>query len=287
MILQREILKIAEMEGVPPDTIDKNWVLGHFLSELYNAEWAREYLVFKGGTCLKKCYFPDYRFSEDLDFTLTNADFRISNKLLQSVCNAITAKTGILFSKIEVEPLLWLDKKVGYKSHIRFWGANHKKSQQPPASDRWQTSIKVEIIFYELIVNNPEIRPLFSYYSDHQLFEDIAIPCYPISEVVAEKFRALLQRSYPAPRDYYDLWKLFQQKEHINWGKIVSTFIQKAKYKDVLFKHYDDFFEPEQIRKVKNAWKNSLGSHLKEDTLPDVEFVITELQGMCKMVKWS
>ncbi|WP_431214673.1 nucleotidyl transferase AbiEii/AbiGii toxin family protein [Puia sp. P3] len=27
-------------------------------------------LVFKGGTVLKKVYFPDYRFSEDLDFTL-------------------------------------------------------------------------------------------------------------------------------------------------------------------------------------------------------------------------
>jgi predicted nucleotidyltransferase component of viral defense system len=28
-------------------------------------------LVFKGGTCLRKCYFPEYRFSEDLDFTAT------------------------------------------------------------------------------------------------------------------------------------------------------------------------------------------------------------------------
>jgi predicted nucleotidyltransferase component of viral defense system len=29
----------------------------------------RDTLVFKGGTALKKCYFGDYRFSEDLDFT--------------------------------------------------------------------------------------------------------------------------------------------------------------------------------------------------------------------------
>src|SRR5450759_853385 len=28
--------------------------------------------VFKGGTCLKKCYFETYRFSEDLDFTLSD-----------------------------------------------------------------------------------------------------------------------------------------------------------------------------------------------------------------------
>ena len=35
-------------------------------------EALRESWLFKGGTCLKKC-FETYRFSEDLDFTLTDA----------------------------------------------------------------------------------------------------------------------------------------------------------------------------------------------------------------------
>jgi predicted nucleotidyltransferase component of viral defense system len=26
--------------------------------------------VFKGGTCLRKCYYETFRFSEDLDFTI-------------------------------------------------------------------------------------------------------------------------------------------------------------------------------------------------------------------------
>lgn len=30
--------------------------------------------MFKGGTCLKKCYFETYRFSEDLDFTLQDVE---------------------------------------------------------------------------------------------------------------------------------------------------------------------------------------------------------------------
>lgn len=38
MILQSEIIRRAEEAGVPPDTIDKNWVLGHFLAELYKSE---------------------------------------------------------------------------------------------------------------------------------------------------------------------------------------------------------------------------------------------------------
>lgn len=47
-------------------------------------------------------------------------------------------------------------------------------------------------------------------------FEQILIPCYSLTEVIAEKFRALLQRSYPASRDYYDLWRLLQQSKLIN-----------------------------------------------------------------------
>jgi len=31
-----------------------------------------ENLVFRGGTALKKIYFPEFRFSEDLDFVVDN-----------------------------------------------------------------------------------------------------------------------------------------------------------------------------------------------------------------------
>lgn len=286
MILQSEIIRKAEEAGVPPDTIDKNWVLGHFLAELYKTSWANEFLIFKGGTCLKKCYFQDYRFSEDLDFTLVNPDFEVTNKMLQSICDEISKGIGILFSKVKIEPILWGDKHVGYTTHIRFWGANHKKNQQPPPSDRWQTSIKIEIVKYELMVNSPLNRPLFSDFSDYAFFENRTIPCYSILEVISEKFRALLQRSYPAPRDYYDLWYLLQQKELIDWDIIIATFAQKAEFKKIEFNNHTDFFEPEQIYKVKQAWSNSLKNHLKEDQLPDVDSVIYELQEICKNISW-
>ena len=39
---------------------------------------------FKGGTCLKKCYFETYRFSEDLDFTLRDGS-HLDEELLKKV----------------------------------------------------------------------------------------------------------------------------------------------------------------------------------------------------------
>ncbi|MEZ4424280.1 MAG: nucleotidyl transferase AbiEii/AbiGii toxin family protein [Gemmatimonadota bacterium] len=39
------------------------------LGSLGSSARLREHLIFNGGTCLRKCYIADYRFSEDLDFT--------------------------------------------------------------------------------------------------------------------------------------------------------------------------------------------------------------------------
>ena len=63
MILQKDIVKIAEDAGVAKTVIDKDWVLGHFIAALFSIPEIAENLVFKGGTCLRKCWFPDYRFS--------------------------------------------------------------------------------------------------------------------------------------------------------------------------------------------------------------------------------
>lgn len=287
MLLQSEILRIAEKEGVPPDTIDKNWVLGHLLAVLFEKKWAQENLVFKGGTCLKKCYFEKYRFSEDLDFTLKDKDLQITNRMLQSVCDTITDKVGILFSKVKIEPIYWENNQVGYNTKIKFWGANHKKNQQPPAEQRWQTEIKIEIVHYEKLINDPVFKPLLSIYSDSGLFVSQTIPCYQLVEIMGEKLRALLQRSYPAPRDYYDIWKLLLEPEiSVNWDLIVATFLQKADFKHITFNDYSDFFNSEQVNKMKLAWNNSLQAHLKEEDFPDVNQVINELETVFHRMNW-
>ena len=43
---------------------------GWLLAGLFSDSAIRDSWIFKGGTSLKKCWFPEYRFSEDLDFTV-------------------------------------------------------------------------------------------------------------------------------------------------------------------------------------------------------------------------
>lgn len=49
--------------------LERDYLLSWILAAIGRHETLREVLVFKGGTALKKCYFGDYRFSEDLDFS--------------------------------------------------------------------------------------------------------------------------------------------------------------------------------------------------------------------------
>ncbi len=72
MIDRREILDMATKLGLHPHVIEKDLVLGWVLAGIYAHDAIADGWIFKGGTCLKKCYIETYRFSEDLDFTLTD-----------------------------------------------------------------------------------------------------------------------------------------------------------------------------------------------------------------------
>jgi predicted nucleotidyltransferase component of viral defense system len=54
---------------LPWEVLERDYLLSWVLAGITRVDSLRDTLVFKGGTALRKCYFGDYRFSEDLDFT--------------------------------------------------------------------------------------------------------------------------------------------------------------------------------------------------------------------------
>ena len=85
MIPEAEVRRLAGRWGVDPMLVDLDYVLGCFLAAMYRQEGAAA-LRFKGGTCLRKCFYADYRFSEDLDFT---AERRIPRNQLERLLDAV------------------------------------------------------------------------------------------------------------------------------------------------------------------------------------------------------
>ena len=79
MIPQRNISLLANRlykehggRRIPEALLERDYCLAWFLAGLSQSK-LRDLLIFKGGTSLKRCHFRDYRFSEDLDFTLAHA----------------------------------------------------------------------------------------------------------------------------------------------------------------------------------------------------------------------
>lgn len=116
MILKKEVERIAEQKGVAKTTIDKDWVLGHFVDAIFSIPECRDKLVFKGGTCLKKCYFKNYRFSEDLDFTAIDPDFVLNKKLLDKIVKLVTERTEIPLYFQELKLLKFKDRPTGFSA---------------------------------------------------------------------------------------------------------------------------------------------------------------------------
>ena len=69
MITLDELKRLSGQLSVDVTILEKDYCLGWFLKGLSENSVLHENLAFKGATAIKKAYFPDYRFSEDLDFT--------------------------------------------------------------------------------------------------------------------------------------------------------------------------------------------------------------------------
>ena len=82
MIKLSEIQNKARAEVVRDQQIEKDYILSWILQGVAENENLAKALVFKGGTVLKKAYFRDYRYSEDLDFTLLNNEVK-NDKIFQ------------------------------------------------------------------------------------------------------------------------------------------------------------------------------------------------------------
>ena len=207
MIPAAELRRAAAASGVEPARLDLDYTLGWILRGLWKQPNVPGIWVFKGGTCLRKCHFPEYRFSEDLDFTLKHP---ISMESGQAVVAAATRwvqdSTGIDFSaqplRAEVMPVEEGDP--GYRFRLYYRG-----SLPMGGSPR---SIQIHLSTQEVLVAPLEPRALHHPYSDSVELGAVNLKCYSLVEVLAEKLRAICgQRRFAIARDVYDVHEIIRR----------------------------------------------------------------------------
>ena len=253
MILLVEIKEKAVAEGVPETTVIKDYALSWMLKALNDVSSA---FALKGGTGIRKAYVEGYRFSVDLDFTLTER-IDVRETLLNAVKLA-RRESGIEFR----ENLDLKSVRTGYEAKIMF-----------RLHYRFPMKIKIDVTTpeNEVIVLPLKRKQLIHLYSDEC---DALLLVYSLREIFAEKVRSLFERT--RPRDLYDVWYL---SRIIKLEDAVPIIRRKFEHRDVKFR-IERFLERREV--FRGAWAPSLKNQLKE--LPGFDRAFAEVEHILRAV---
>lgn len=254
MIPSREIREKARECGVPETTVERD----------YAQNWLLKYLptknmILNGGTGIRKLYIANYRFSDDLDFTLLE-DLE-KEDLEDQISNAV--KGAKEESGINFDARLKIDENVnGYVAPVHFRVMRNVGNPLKIKLDF--TNAKKEIILLPI-----EKKSIIHPYSDDYKAEIIA---YSLEEIVAEKTRALFERT--RPRDLYDVWYLWNM---VNKGKVLELLEEKCRFKNVIINTSSLINRKSDFN---NAWEVSLRHQLKQP--PDFNKTFDKILGIIK-----
>ncbi|MBB71888.1 MAG: hypothetical protein CMF50_05765 [Legionellales bacterium] len=259
MISKQEVFEQANINNLPANTIEKdyvlNWVLaGIAASNILHGKW-----IFKGGTCLKKCYFKSYRFSEDLDFTIIDSEFLDVQKLViqfGDIATWIYNHSGIEVphDKISFEKYNNPRGNLAIDGKIPFKGPLQRRGNFP--------TIKLNLTLDEILVEKPIQVKVYHPYSDGNILID-SVYCYSLEEIFAEKLRALLERM--SPRDLYDVVNLFfDERWEIKHDNVLSILKKKCHFKNIAVPTLEQVEASPDKRDLVADWNDMLSHQIAD-----------------------
>lgn len=283
--LRKRLEEVSKKMNLRLDVIQQDYILSWILDGLFEHHFLKNRLIFKGGTALKKCYFGEYRFSEDLDFTAHNrlpkGDLLL--RAIREACEKVEHKLN------EYAPMLLSVEEYKEKEPHPSQQDAYKIRAQFPWQREPLTMVMIEISRDENLLFPPVAKRILHSYGEPI---DASIMCYSLEEIVLEKLRAILQHtkklherdwSRSRVRDYYDLWRIFGAFEHkLSFSNFSSDLQKKCYSKEVSFADVSSFFDIGMMNHVEKTWERWLGPLVSD--LPDHTTVVDELRVKLKML---
>lgn len=252
MITQKELKDISIQLGIPLPHVEKDYVMGWLLWGIYRHQDTAGNLILKGGNSLRKVYFTDTRFSDDLDFTARRLDRESDMKgQLVEICKLVTDASGIEFNTTRtiVDQKITPDRDcTALDGRVYFDGIAGDSSVS--------MRIKFDISDYEKIIYPVQYHPIIHNYSDVELCST-NIQTYSIEEILAEKLRSWIQRT--RSRDLFDVVKIIQSNViPLSKRNILSAFFQKTIFKQVPLAGKDELLFEEKFNVAEKDWMSTI-----------------------------
>ena len=256
MISQTELNERVQRWGMRPEVVEKDYAIGWLLWGIGSDPDLTDWWAFKGGTCLKKCYLGDYRFSEDLDFTSLpggTADAPAVLPVVTRMLQRVSDESGIDFQSRE--PRFEM-RGNGTSAEGRIYYRGPRNA--PPV----RIKLDVTTADAERVVCPTVWRPISHEYPD-DLPEQALVRCYSLEEMFAEKVRALGDRCLP--RDLYDVVNLFRRREQIiHADRVAEVYEEKCRYKDLPVFTLTDLEGQDLRAEMEVDWVRMLGNQIPE-----------------------
>lgn len=252
---------------IPEAVLERDYCLSWFLVGLSTTA-LRDVLAFKGGTAIKKCFIPDYRFSEDLDFILRNdVSFEHIQEQLRPAFAYVQQASGIRLN------ISRIDRHPHQNSHSFFM------AYEGPLPGTTGKEVKVDITIRERLVFPIEERPVLKTYEEYaDLPDDAVINVYTLQEIAAEKIVAIFDPARNEPRDLYDLWHLVSHN-FLKPRELKDAVGQKMRFRGKDLANTREILIRKEAR-LKKLWKTRLLSQMAE--LPEFDqvhrYVLRELR---------
>jgi len=257
VIDREEIREMAREFQLDPNIVEKDYALGWLLAGLAAHPSLTDQWIFKGGTCLKKCYFETYRFSEDLDFTLrdpAHLDAAFLSECIADVARWVYEASGLELpeSARKFEVFRNPRGKAAAQARIGYRGPLARVGEVP--------RIKLDLASDEALVLPPVRRRIHHPYSDDPE-EGLSALCYAYEEVFAEKMRALAERM--RPRDLYDVVHLHRRRDlQPDCVQVRTTLRRKCEFKGIEIPTFDALAERAERAELESEWANMLAHQL-------------------------
>ena len=250
---------------IPEAVLERDYCMAWFLVGLSQTSLKNK-LTFKGGTALRRCYFSDYRFSEDLDFTILQSLTLEELKTdLEEVYKATKAASNMVFrfSRPDSE-----SHQNSYTFYLSYEGPLPNLSSPK--------EIKVDVTIKEKVVFKPEELPVLKSCKEFSdLPTDAKIKVYSLLEIASEKTVALLDKARSEPRDLYDLWYLTVKAKRVNLSDCLQAIHEKLAHRKKELTTVKEEFDRKEAR-LQKTWLSRLGAQMS---------AVPEFDGVFRAVK--
>lgn len=243
------ILSVAnDINFKQPELIEKDFIIHTILNKLANDHFFTENFLFKGGTCLVKCYFDYYRFSEDLDFTWENQSIfqNSSSKKRKEIVAELRSQILELVDRISHDEGYIFKPEPQNKDFVEFGGNEMRltlKIHYDSLILKIRSFIKIQLNFREEIcfpaVTINKLRTLVPLIGEETklLFKNevtffnspISLRAYDLREITSEKLRAIMTRQGIKARDYVDLY-MIENKYKISPKSLIDIIVRKTTF---------------------------------------------------------